>query len=967
MNFHNTKRHCRAARLSSQLLARALSTSALSTAVLVAGLSAVGIDRAHAAQQSTSQAAEEATTEEIVVTGSRIVREGYEAPTPMTVIGAEVLATNAEANIAQYLVTIPALVGSGTTGNRVASLGPGSGGVNDLNLRGLGANRTLVLLDGQRVVGSLMTGVVDINSFPQQLISRIDVVTGGASAVYGSDAVAGVVNFILDREYTGLKGEVSGGMTNYGDEENYKFSLTGGFGFAGGRGHVLLSGEWVEQMGTDGDGGREWNRESWLQMSNPNYTATGGQPAQLWLPGVGNLGIHHGGIITSGPLKGIFFGEGGVPGRYTYGDLQANPNMRGGDWRSSSTRHLFPLAVPQKRANLFTRVSYDITDNLNAFLQYSGNMSDVDAPFINIFMNTGPLIQIDNAFIPQSVRTAMVASGVTNFRIGTLNSELGLIRNDTRRYTNRYNGGLNGSFDAFDSEWNWDAYAGYGLTRIALIARNNISTARYLDATDAVIDTRNGGVVCRSTLTNPSNGCSPWNPLGTSVNANYAAGLTYLRDESYQKGSIEQTVFAASVSGDPFSNWAGPVSIALSVEHRKDAVHLDVDPGSAITDHPFGVYGALHGEQSVSEIAAETVVPLANGTEWADSWDLNAAARFTDYSLAGSVATWKIGTTYSPVSDLRFRVTRSRDIRAPNAQELFAASGSTRAAVFDPVTNTNPLARLITRGNLSLTPEKADALGVGVVVQPSFFEGFSASVDYWRVDISSAIQSLGHANVVSLCVTGQRPDLCPSIVRFPDGTIDTVTANPINLAKVDVRGVDVEGSYRMPLSSLTEALDGDIFLHANATFYLDNIIDTGITAPTNRVGENAGNNPPNWKASTTLQYDLEPFTASLTARGFSSGVINATYIECTSGCPTSTALATTINSNQLPGAWYWDASLNYKINVADAVESQLFMSVKNIFNKDPTPTPNTFYMTQSSGGPYDNLGTVFRVGMRFRM
>jgi iron complex outermembrane receptor protein len=196
--------------------------------------------------------------EEVVVTGTRIVRDGYQAPVPTTVLGTEAIAARAPTNIADFVNVLPAFAGSVTPTSATQALSAGGVGINALNLRNLGANRTLVLLDGQRVGAATLNGWVDVNQFPQALVKRVDVVTGGASADWGSDAIAGVVNFILDKDFTGIKGNAQGGVTTYGDNRNYNLSLAAGTGFAEDRGHILLSAEYAYTSGIIGQGGRDW-------------------------------------------------------------------------------------------------------------------------------------------------------------------------------------------------------------------------------------------------------------------------------------------------------------------------------------------------------------------------------------------------------------------------------------------------------------------------------------------------------------------------------------------------------------------------------------------------------------------------------------------------------------------------------------------------------------------------------------
>ncbi|WP_375393561.1 TonB-dependent receptor plug domain-containing protein, partial [uncultured Sphingomonas sp.] len=218
---------------------------------------------------------------DITVTGSRIVRDGYSAPTPVTVLGAADIAAQSPANISDFVNQLPAITAGGSTSsNSSGSLSNGIAGINSVNLRGLGVGRTLVLLDGQRSVASAVSGVVDINTFPQDLIERVEVVTGGASAQYGSDAVGGVVNFILDKKFKGFRISADEGLTTYGDGHNYKIDASVGLSLLGDRLHVLLSGEYFHQDGVDTIA-RDWNGSGYFQINNPAYTPTNGLPQRI--------------------------------------------------------------------------------------------------------------------------------------------------------------------------------------------------------------------------------------------------------------------------------------------------------------------------------------------------------------------------------------------------------------------------------------------------------------------------------------------------------------------------------------------------------------------------------------------------------------------------------------------------------------------------------------------------------------
>ncbi|MBX7201052.1 MAG: TonB-dependent receptor plug domain-containing protein, partial [Rhodospirillaceae bacterium] len=406
---------------SSRLKLRALCTV---SALTLASAAAPG----PAFAQAPGAQAQAGGVEEIVVTGTRIIRDGYEAPTPLTVVTAEALQANtATANIADTLNTMPAFANSTSPQSSVNGISAATQGLNILNLRSMGGNRTLVLLDGQRSVPALFSGEVDVNNFPQQLISRVDTVTGGGSAVYGSDAVAGVVNFVLDKKFVGVKGEISGGETTYGDDQNYKISLAGGLAFSGDRGHILMSAEMARTEGiTPGDGGpdRKWNYSGWGIMINPAYGTGPGQstsvPQQLVRQQISLSNATHGGIIVSGPLKGTAFGEGGVPFQFNYGSITNAPWMQGGDWQSTEIRHdrSGTLDPRNLRHNAFFRASYDLTDTVNVYAQLSwGDNITFTSSWPPFQAGNGATILSGNPFIPASVQAQMTALKVTSFSI----------------------------------------------------------------------------------------------------------------------------------------------------------------------------------------------------------------------------------------------------------------------------------------------------------------------------------------------------------------------------------------------------------------------------------------------------------------------------------------------------------------------------------------------------------------------
>ncbi len=931
--------------------------------------------------------AAEGDLQEVIVTGTRIIRDGYQAPTPLTVVTADALAQGtATANVADTLNTMPVFANSTSPASSSNGVSAATQGLNVLNLRGMGGTRTLTLLDGQRSVPSVFSGEVDVNNFPQQLIQRVDTVTGGGSAVYGSDAIAGVVNFILDKEFTGIKGEVSGGGTTYGDDLNYKVALAGGFAFGGGRGHVLLSAEMADRDGvTPGDGGRKWNYQGWGIMTNPAYGTGAGQstsvPEQLVRPQVSLSNATHGGIIIAGPLKGTAFGAGGVPYAFNYGPLTLYPWMQGGDWESTEIRHDRSGTIEPSniRHNAFLRAAYDVTDNVNVFVQAAwGDNKTYTSTWPPFQAGNGQTILSGNPYIPASVQAQMTALGVTQFRIGSMNYDMPNVGNLAKRITNRYVVGADGQFDAFEKSWSWNAYYQYGKTRAATDVIDVMNITRWNLASDAVRHPTTGAIVCRSTLTNPTNGCSPWNNLGTGVND--VAGLEYITDLSHVNQSIRQNVFAGSVTGEPFDLWAGPVSLALSLEHRNEKAIGKPDPAPGTYTFFAGNFSNFSGSNNVTEGAAETVIPLAKDEAWADSLDFNAAIRLTDYKLSGLVTTWKAGAVYAPIPDIKFRGTASRDIRAPNFNELFAVNNSGFRSAFDPFTNTTPQFFGENRGNLNLRPEKANTYEGGVVLSPGFAPGLTVSVDYWTIRLKDAIGSAGDNLVLLYCFQG-RTEFCGAISRDPPaagqtiGVINKLTQQPFNLAKQEKAGIDVEGSYNLPLDDLIGGVGGDLSLRSQWTFYTKSMTDEGLGAgPYSTLG-NEGQlftGPPRWRQTTTLGYSVDALRTSFTFRAQSSGQIDNRYIVCTTGCPVSGAVAKTIESNYIPGTFYIDAAVSYTWDVGSS-EVETFFNVRNLLNKDPGivpqgPTDFTYtYPTSKASSGFDLLGRVMRAGVRFKM
>jgi len=467
-----------------------------------------------------------------------------------------------------------------------------------------------------------------------------------------------------------------------------------------------------------------------------------------------------------------------------------------------------------------------------------------------------------------------------------------------------------------------------------------------------------GTIVCRSSLTDPNNGCIPLNRFGVGVASTEA--VDWILGDPYRTQRFEQNVYAANLSFDAFSLPAGPVSVAIGGEHRTEKVSGYVEDQYQ-SGWFTGNYLPSFGDYSVTEGYLELLVPVL------DSLDLNGAIRATDYSTSGYVTTWKLGATFEPIDGLRFRATRSRDIRAPNLAELFAAGSTRTNTVLDPF-NGNQSAPFAgtTTGNANLDPEKADQWGVGVVFQPQFMPGFSASIDYYDIKIDDAIASLTAQTIIDRCYEGVS-QYCSAIVRGPNkfGTELQIFESPFNFASQKARGLDFETTYRTDLGA------GSLTLRGIATLYLENTVDNGLDPAIDIVGENSDGGNPEFLYRMTASYVEGPLRLNLIGRGISSGTYDNSYVECASDCPASTATARTINTNHIDGAFYVDASVYHDFSYGSS-NLTLFFAVSNLFDKDPPvvgsgPAGSAYATPATNQSLYDLLGRTFRIGAKIEL
>ena len=953
---------------------------------LLTGVAAMALGGLTTAPAHAQEAA--APVADITVTGSRIVRDGFSAPTPVTVLSSQDIRAQAPANLSDFVNQLPSVTLGSTSGNSSGSLSSGLAGINSVNLRGLGASRTLVLIDGQRSVASAMNGVVDVNTVPQDLVERVEVVTGGASAQYGSDAVGGVVNFILNKKYKGFKISADQGFTTYGDGQNYKITASAGLSFMDDRLHILLNGEYAQQDGVSSIA-RSWNNSGYFKINNPAYVAGNGQPQWLVGSGFAPSSYTSGGLITgatnaagkavsAGALGGLYFLGAGQTKALNFG-ATSSPWMIGGDGATTLQGHVGTnsLIPDESRGSAFGRVSFDLTPAIQLFAQFGFNRY-IGESYYQQTPSTGVSIKTDNAYLQTlypAVAAQASAAGLSAITIGTSNAGFPVPGSHNTRDVYRGVLGASGKFDVLGHEWKFDAYYQHGETKSHEQLINTWNNARMALAQDAVLapagnalGVASGTIVCRSSLTSPGNGCVPINRLGTSGPS--AAGLAYIYGaQPTRDQTIKQDVASVAFTGDLFRLPGGTAALAIGGEWRREGISGYVDP-QFNSGWLYGNYLVNTGHYYVKEGFAEVDLPVLKAV------NVNAAVRGTDYSTSGSVVTWKAGATWQAIPLIKFRGTYSHDIRAPNLQELFVAGTARTNTVIlpsnAPLTGSQQFTEN-TIGNTSLTPEKANTWTLGAVITPPFIPGFTASFDYYDIKIQDAIGSITSQNTVDFCYSGATA-YCKNIV-YSGGALQSITIQPFNFASQHEKGFDIDASYRTKLSAIAANLPGTLTIRGTTTHYIANVVDNKIF-PIDYAGVNGGSlsgtySAPSWAYRVSAFYEVGQFNFNLVYRGFSDGVYGNDYIQCTSSCPVSTTQYRTINDNTIKGASYVDASVQIKFKAALAKEASLTFVVNNLFDKDPVLVGNgpdgnnTPAYAQTNRSQYDVIGRTIRVSARF--
>ena len=935
-------------------------------------------------------------TVEVTVTASRITTRGFKAPTPTTTISPLEITNNAEPNLFTTITELPSLQGSSGVATNTFSTSSGQQGLSSFALRGLGVSRTLTLLDGQRVVPSnIGTGVPDVSLFPQLLVNRVDVVNGGASASWGSDAVGGVVNFVTEKHFEGFKANIEAGETTYNDDKQGLFQAAFGKSFLDQKLHTEFAVEYDHEAGVPAGNfgeaaadGRTWAHSATLV--NTGIT-NNGSPQYVFANDAQSTTYSKYGLITSGPLQGIAFDKYGNPTNFVYGSNgvpQKNAAGTvtgcyvgfcvGGD-TSGNVGIGASLQSSINRADIYNRTSYDLNeDNEVYFTVNYAKVGTANQPNPGA-TEPGLTIQCSNPYVPTSISTACATNGITSFKLGTVSPFLPNIRVNTEREQARFVLGADGQFSMFGSNWHYDSYYEHGQNTADIYVHNLLLKARFTDAINAVMV--NGAVVCADP-TARANGCQPINVIGDQTPS--AAALAYLEPAAgaFQHTIETQDVASASISGEPFSLWAGPISVAAGAEARREYYRAVADPyGNGISggseysaEYPAdpaistgggnwyaGNYRDGSGHYNVAEAFVELNIPLIN-TQSLGQLNLNTADRATKYSTSGNINAWKIGFTWdTPFDGFRLRTVRSQDIRAPNLNDLYGPVTSTNLPNFtNPFNNTTLTVSQNASGNPNLKPEIAQNFEFGVVLaNPQWAPGFNASIDYYNIKVADAIiGGLSAAQEVQYCFNGAVPSACSAFnLNGPNPYVDVTT---FNAGSIKTHGIDYEVSYQRPHPF---GLNGNLVLRALATNVQDFTTTNSLpgTIPVQSAGVDSGATP-TWKGLFVQSYSTSLYSLTIQERWFSKGLIGSQYVVCSTDCPVSTVNNPTINDNSMPGETYVDLAGSYNINKNIVA----YFKVDNLLNVEPAAMPQTGTGIDVNPALYDTLGRMYHAGVRMK-
>ena len=987
-----------------------LSTSAIVTTVSLLAAGVAVAQQAPARQAAGGQAAE---VDEIVVTGSRIPRPNLEQPTPVSTVSREAIDNAGTQNLGDILAQLPALSANATVRGNSDSFGD-DGGLNFANLRGLGASRTLTLIDGKRHVGGdAGSAAVDLNSVPAALVDHVEVITGGASAVYGSDAVSGVVNIILKNDYEGGEMTAQYGGAQSGDGKNWSVNGVFGKNFLDGRANLTATAFYDHSdqvLASDIKAIKNWGN-----ILNPANTGPNdGIPNRFIVPNVLSDYLDENSVLFdnyTGEIITAFTRDGRpVPQQPRLGD---NSFAFGqfADCETCVSLDDYVVLVPKTdRYGTNIRGRFDVTNNVTAYVDAKYVRSEIKDFFQPSFSFGTLAIEPDSAFITPELAPLLVGHDEITF--GRMNQDIGVRTNDITRETYRIVTGLKGKFETGLADFGWDLSYNYGETKNTFKGGGNTIPGNYEAAIDSVV-APDGTIQCRvnvpsaqrPTIDEDGNvvpwappagmtgdACVPFNPFGRQ---NSAAAIDYVSHSSIRTHTITQEVVTGLFNFNTakfFNLPGGPLAFAGGFEYRKETSENINDPFVKSGLSETAPQPDAYGEFDVTEGFLEFNAPLLADKPFAYRLSIDGAYRYADYSTIGGAEAWKVGAIYAPVRDVTLRGTYSRAVRAPNITEAFLPATATFFTVTDPCdvdnikqdpnrvancaaagipvgfkSKTNASIDGTSRGNPNLEAEEAKSWTAGVVLQPRWIPGFSFTADYYDIRIDNAIASISAQNIINNCYDangGLDAGYCSLFTRGADGNINFVETTYINAAALETTGWDFQVAYTKSLDELAmdhPTMFGGLRGRVSANLTANHLTKLNFFEFQDRpdqVNINKGEiGSPEWSFQSRVNYSNGPLSVSWEAR-FQDEVARFDVTPKAGINPEENVYPAYVRAQ-----FYHDFTVRYSFeNAPYARGLEVFGGVKNAFN-------NTMPYGLSGNGAssiYDLYGRQFFGGIRAR-
>lgn len=910
------------------------------------------------ATMSAAQAQdEEAIDDRITVTGSRIARKDLVSTSPVNVISEEALELTGFNQVATVLNELPQAGVPGSV-DTATNFRTSTVGLNTVDLRNLGTNRTLVLVNGRRHVGgSAGSPTVDVSMIPAPLVSRVEIVTGGASALYGSDAVAGVINFILKDDFEGVELTTRFGSSEAGGADEIDISILAGGNFADGRGNATVYAGFSDR----GILRSNQRARSAADATNSSF----GPYGNFFLPDFS-------GSFTLDRNTGLF----------------NKPFVNAEDGYNRNNDRL--IRVPTERSQFNANLSYEINDNMTFFSEtgYSELFSEnqLEPSIVGFFISVGSIpninMPVDNPFFPSELLALVQANDPTATEIPFFRrfTEIGPRTSDIQRRTFRHAFGLRGDLPGSMSNWGYEAYVQYGNNSQDQTNGGVYHTGNVLNALDTEPD-GSGGFQCANELARDL-GCVPINFFGMDTVT--GAALDWISVDNQLTTRMEQTVVGASITGDAFELPAGTVGMAAGVEYREERSRFNSDALAASGLTSGNTIPNTRGAYDVYEGFVEVEAPIFADQPFAESFNINGAFRYSDYSTIGGVTAWKAGATWKPYSDLTIRGGYSTAVRAPFIDELFdpgsetfrsfndpcalggmggmSSNGETYtaqsatvqancatipgAATLDPEGINITSAGGLAAGNPDLNEESSKTWTVGMVFSPSQVPGLNIVVDYYDITIDDAINSFTAQTTVDQCV--RQPSFpnnpfCDLIQRNPiTGLVERIDALAINVATFSAAGIDFAADYTTAVGEV------DLRFQVNGNHSMEN--DFIPFEGGNIVDSQGEVGVPDWKVNANIVADWQRLRLGWSTR-FISGV-NVENDDAGFG---------TIDS-----FFYHDLYAQYSIDEDGKYE--FYAGIDNIMDKEPPflgqGVPGDVTGTNTAADIYDAIGRYYYGGFR---